>query len=83
MIFTAIGVIQWLNVWLAIWLCATGVFAFWEGLRTALLSFKTAEGPVLTSRYARVAYATALGLIALVMTILLKQPVPGYVYKAF
>ena len=83
MISTAIGVIQWLGVWLAVWLCATAVLAFWEGLRAALLSLKTTEGPVLTSRYARVAYATALGLIALVMTILLKQPVPGYVYKAF
>ena len=83
MIFTAIGVSQWLGVWFAVWLCATVVLAFWEGLRAALLSVKTAEGPVLTSRYARVVYATALGLVALVMTILLRQPAPSYVYKAF
>ena len=31
-------------------------------LRAALLSIKTSEGPVLTSRYARVVYASALGL---------------------
>jgi hypothetical protein len=38
---------------------------------------------VLTSRYARVVYATALGLVAFVMTVLLSQPAPGIVYQAF
>lgn len=61
----------------------TVLLAFWEWLRTALLSIKTAEGPVLTSRYARVVYATALGLAAFVMTVLLNQPAPGIIYKAF
>ena len=74
---------QWLGVWLAIWLCATVVLALWEALRAALLSIKTAEGPVLTSRYARVVYASALGLAAVVMTVLLNQPAPDIVYKAF
>jgi hypothetical protein len=68
---------------MAIWLCATVVLALWEWLRAALLSIKTAEGPVLTSRYARVMYASALGLAALVMTILLNQPAPDIVYKRF
>jgi hypothetical protein len=57
--------------------------AFWEWLRAALLSVKTTEGPMLTSRYARVVYATALGLVALVLTVLLNQPAPDIVYKAF
>lgn len=82
-IFAAIGAIQWLGVWLAIWLSATAALALWEGLRAALLSIRTAEGPVLTSRYARVVYASALGLAALVMTVLLNQPAPDVVYKAF
>jgi D-alanyl-lipoteichoic acid acyltransferase DltB (MBOAT superfamily) len=82
-VFTAIGVVQWLVVWLAIWLCATVVLALWEFVRGALLSIKTSEGPVLTSRYARVVYATALGLAAFVMTVLLNQPAPDIVYKAF
>lgn len=38
---------------------------------------------MLTSRYARVVYATALGLVALVLTVLLNQPAPDIVYKAF
>lgn len=82
-VFTAIGVAEWLGVWLAICLCATVVLALWEGLRAALLSIKTSEGPVFTSRYARVVYATALGLASFVMTFLLNQPAPDIVYKAF
>jgi alginate O-acetyltransferase complex protein AlgI len=52
-------------------------------LRAALLSITTSEGPLLTSRYAHVVYATALGLIALVMTLLLNQAAPVIVCKAF
>jgi len=55
----------------------------WEWLRALLLSIGTSEGPVLVSRYARVVYASALGLMALVVTALLNQPAPGIVYKAF
>lgn len=36
-----------------------------------------------TSRYARVVNASALGLAASVMTVLLNQPAPVIVYKAF
>jgi D-alanyl-lipoteichoic acid acyltransferase DltB (MBOAT superfamily) len=82
-IFAALGLAQWLVVWLEIWLCATVVLGLWEALRAALLSIRTSEGPVLTSRYARVVYASALGLAAFVMTFLLNQPAPDIVYKAF
>ena len=74
---------QWVGVWLVAWLAAAVVLTAWEVLRAALLSIQTAEGPVLTSRYARVVYASVLGLAALVITILLQQPAPGIVYKAF
>jgi alginate O-acetyltransferase complex protein AlgI len=82
-VFSTIDFVQWCGVWLAIWLCATVVLAFWEGTRAALLSIRTAGGPVVTSRYARVVYVSALGLIALVMTVLLRQSAPDIVYKAF
>jgi alginate O-acetyltransferase complex protein AlgI len=82
-LFHAIGVMQWLAVWLAIWLCATVVLAAWESLRAALLSIKTSDGPVLISRYARVVYASTLGLAAFVMTVLANQPAPEIVYKGF
>jgi hypothetical protein len=82
-IFTVVSVAQRLGILLALWLCATAVLAVWEWLRTVLLSVKTSEGPVFTSRYVRVVYASALGLVALVMTVLLNQPAPDIVYKAF
>jgi D-alanyl-lipoteichoic acid acyltransferase DltB (MBOAT superfamily) len=82
-IFSAIAVAPWLAVWLVIWVGATAVLAMWERLRAGLLSLQTAEGPMLTSRYALVVYATAMGVIALVVTVVLNQPAPGIVYKAF
>ncbi len=75
--------LQWLGVWAAVFLSATVVLAVWESVRALLLSIRTSEGPVLTSRYARVVYASALGFAACVLTILLNQPAPGLVYKAF
>jgi len=81
--FTALSALWWIAVWAAVWLSATTVLALWEWLRAALLSIRTAGGPVLTSRYARTVYASALGLAAFVMTILLNQPAPGIVYRAF
>jgi len=82
-VFSALGVVQWLGVWLAAWLCSTAVLAAWEWLRAALLSIKTSEGPVLTSRYARVIYASAFALTAFVISAMLNQPAPGIVYKTF
>ncbi|WP_197413851.1 MBOAT family O-acyltransferase [Terracidiphilus gabretensis] len=82
-IFAALSPALWLGVWAAIWLSATILLALWEITRAALLSLKTSDGPMLTSRYARVVYASALGLAALFFTALLSQPAPGIVYKAF
>ena len=82
-VFGALDAAQWLGVWLALWLLATGALASWEWLRAALLSIKTSGGPLLTSRYALVIYATALGLVALIMTGLFNQPAPSIVYKVF
>jgi D-alanyl-lipoteichoic acid acyltransferase DltB (MBOAT superfamily) len=82
-IFHGIDLIQWLGVWLSIWLSATAALASWEWIRGVLLSLKTAEGPALTSRYARVVFASALAVVAFAMTVLLSQPAPDIVYKAF
>jgi D-alanyl-lipoteichoic acid acyltransferase DltB (MBOAT superfamily) len=82
-IFSALTLLEWSAVWLGAWLAATVLLGLWEVLRVALLSIRSAEGPVLTSRYARVVYASALGLAAFVITVLLSQPAPGIVYKAF
>jgi alginate O-acetyltransferase complex protein AlgI len=82
-VFSAIAVGPWLAAWLVIWFGATAALAMWERLRAVLLKLGTSEGPALTSRYALVVYATAMGVIALVITGVLNQPAPGIVYKAF
>ena len=81
--FAALDTLSWAAVWLSIWLCATALLALWEWLRAALLSIEMGGEPLLTSRYARVIYASALGLAAFVISILLNQPAPDIVYKAF
>jgi len=79
----ALSGVQWTGVWLVAWASVTVALAVWEWLRSWLLSFKTSEGPVMSSRYALVVYATALGLAAVVINALLHQPAPAIVYKAF
>ena len=81
--YHAVGLLKWAAVWFVVWLAATVVLALWEWLRMALLSVKAGGEPVLTSRYARVVYTSALGLVAAVLTVLLNQPAPDIVYKAF
>jgi alginate O-acetyltransferase complex protein AlgI len=82
-IFSSLSLAEWLGLWMAAWLAVTVVLAVWEWLRAVLLSFRISEGPVLVSRYALVVYSSALGWVALVLTVLLNQPAPGIVYKAF
>jgi D-alanyl-lipoteichoic acid acyltransferase DltB (MBOAT superfamily) len=82
-IFSALGAVRWVGVWLAIWLSATVALALWEQARSALLSIKTSEGPVLESRYARVVYATALCYASIAIALLLNHAAPDIVYKAF
>jgi len=82
-VFAALTGPQWSGVWLTVWIGAAVVLASWESLRAALLSIKTSSGPVLTNRYSRVIFASALGLAAFCITGLLNQPAPGIVYKAF
>jgi alginate O-acetyltransferase complex protein AlgI len=82
-IYHTISLSQWLAVLMAVWMCSSVGLAIWEWLRGALLSVKTADGPVLTGRYARVVYASALGLASFVIAVLLSQPTPDIVYKGF
>ena len=81
--FTAITAISWTVVWLSIWFGATAILAVWEMLRAALLKIQTGDEPALASRYALMVYATAMGVVAFVVTVVLNQPAPGIVYKAF
>ena len=82
-IFSALSAPEWIAVWLAVLLTSTVVLAGWEKLREWLLTIRTEGGPVLTSRYAGVVYASVFGFVAFIVTVLLNQPAPGIVYKAF
>src|ERR1700743_3557539 len=70
-ILASLSILQWLEVLSAVWLIATAVLALWEWIRTILLSIKISDEPVVTSRYARIIYASALGLVAFGLTVLL------------
>jgi D-alanyl-lipoteichoic acid acyltransferase DltB (MBOAT superfamily) len=74
---------RWLSVWAGIWVLATLVLQAWEWLRAALLSIALGPEPLLASRYARVVYASVLGFAAFMVTIVLNQPAPDIIYKAF
>jgi D-alanyl-lipoteichoic acid acyltransferase DltB (MBOAT superfamily) len=83
MIFTALSAAQWLGVWLLIWLSAAIALTAWEWFRAPMLELKISGESVISSRYTRVVYSTALGLISLALTVLLNQPPPVIVYKTF
>jgi D-alanyl-lipoteichoic acid acyltransferase DltB (MBOAT superfamily) len=79
----AISAPQWLIMWLVVWAVSSFVLATWEWLRSALLTMRFEGAPLFTGRYARVVYGTVLGFAALLVTVVLNQPAPDVVYKAF
>lgn len=82
-VFAALSVADWLGVWAVVWLVMTGALALWEWLRAALLSITISDEPMLTNRYARMIYASALTLTVIAMSALLNQAPPDVVYKTF
>jgi D-alanyl-lipoteichoic acid acyltransferase DltB (MBOAT superfamily) len=79
------GVAPWLcaGIFLALWMAATLILSSWEWLRATLLSIEGSDNPIFTSRYTRIAYVSGMAFTALVLTVLLNQPDPPIVYKAF
>jgi D-alanyl-lipoteichoic acid acyltransferase DltB (MBOAT superfamily) len=82
-VFSSLTVTELVVAFLFAWLGATAGFGLWERLRGAFLSLKTGEEAMLTSRYARMVYASVFGLVVLVFTLLLNQSAPEIVYRAF
>jgi alginate O-acetyltransferase complex protein AlgI len=66
-----------------VFLGATLVLAAWEALREQLLSWRRNDTPILTTRYARTAWGTALIVITAAVIGLLNAPAPDIVYKGF
>lgn len=80
--FHAIDPLRELLVWLGIWVAATVVLAAWERLRQALLAVRVNGDSLFVHRYARAAYCSVMLTIAVAL-LLLNQPAPDIVYKAF
>jgi D-alanyl-lipoteichoic acid acyltransferase DltB (MBOAT superfamily) len=83
LIGSSLGASEWIMVWGCVWLSSTFILELWERTRALLLLPVVADGPLLQSRYAKTIYASALALIAFVMSIVLSHPAPDLVYKAF
>jgi len=71
------------SAWIGMVIGALCVLASWEWTRDKLLAVQVRGAPVLAHRYLRVAYASTLVLVSLVITVLLNQAAPDIVYKAF
>ena len=65
------------------WAGATLVLAAGEALRAAVLAVRLGGDPVVTSRYTRTVWDTALAVVTVAIVTLLNAPAPEIVYKAF
>jgi D-alanyl-lipoteichoic acid acyltransferase DltB (MBOAT superfamily) len=70
-------------VWLSIFVAASLVLAAWEGARERLLLLEFGGCTVVSSRYFRTVWGTALAVIALATVLLFNGPAPDIVYKTF
>jgi hypothetical protein len=70
-------------IWITIIVGSSLVLAFWELVRTWLLSFQFENQPFLQSRYVRTVRDTALAAVAVAVIVLMNVPPPEIVYKAF
>lgn len=82
-LFGAMGILQWLSSWVVVWLASALFLTAWEWLLGVLVGIQFEQQPVLTNRYVRTVYASALGLASLIIVFALNQPAPQLVYKAF
>ena len=83
MMFTSIENSRWLCIWLVILTSSTGVLAFWEWARGVVLGINYEGNAIFIGRHSRVIYTTVFVLAIFVMGVLLAQPAPDVVYKAF
>lgn len=69
--------------WAIAFVGATVVLAAGEALRSAMLAVRWGDGPAVRSRYVRTVWDTALVVVTVAVVVLLNQPAPDIVYKAF
>lgn len=79
----AVGIEGWLVAFPVLAVAATLVLSAWETLRSRLFALAMRDVPLLTNRYARTAFTTAMLMIAFIFVAVLSQPAPGIVYRTF
>ena len=81
--YSRLGIVGMLEVWVLIFVVATVVLAAWEEVRARLLAVQWDGEPALSSLYARAAWSSGLTVLLLAVTLLARQSAPDIVYKAF
>lgn len=81
--YAALGAAGWLGIWGAVWVTATILLAAWQGLRAQLLKLQSNGAPILEGPYARTVWTTAMVFVWFVVGLVISQPAPDIVYKAF
>ena len=82
-VHAALGAPLVVLLWLVAWAGATVVLAIGEAARAAVLAIRWDGVPVVTSRYVRTVWDTALIVVTVALVVLLNAPAPDIVYKAF
>lgn len=82
-LYSRLGLIQMLAVWLVIFVAATVVLAAWEAIRERIFAVQLDDMPAVASVYARAAWSSGLAVLLLAVTLLTRQSAPDIVYKAF
>jgi len=78
----ALGTGMLLAIWGTIWIGATLLLAAWEAAYSRLIAAAWNDVP-LVAQSVRVAWSTALVVVIMAVNLVLNQPAPAIVYKAF
>ena len=80
---SALGPVDLALVWAAVFVGSVLILALLEALRAAALSVRRNGIPVITSRYVRTSWNTAILVVTVTIIVLLDSPAPDIVYKTF
>ena len=78
----ALGTGMLLVIWGTIWIGATLLLAAWEAAYSRVVAATWNSVP-LVAQSVRVAWSTALVVVIMAVNLVLNQPAPAIVYKAF
>jgi D-alanyl-lipoteichoic acid acyltransferase DltB (MBOAT superfamily) len=81
--YAGLGTAKWLGVWAIVWLVSTMLLTLFEWLRKNLLSLQAGGTPMLAGPPARMVWTTAMVFVWFVIGLVISQPAPDIVYKAF